>query len=91
MMLAWLTQLAQAALVLALAPLLSGVTRKIRARLLRRQGPSIVQPYRDLAETDPQRDRRSPRTLRGCFVSRPTSSLRRPGWPRHWFPRLRRV
>ncbi|MGO9512066.1 MAG: respiratory chain complex I subunit 1 family protein, partial [Steroidobacteraceae bacterium] len=48
MMLAWLTQLAQAALVLALAPLLSGVTRKIRARLLRRQGPSIVQPYRDL-------------------------------------------
>jgi len=50
MMLAWLTQLAQAALVLALAPLLSGVTRKIRARLLRRQGPSIIQPYRDLAK-----------------------------------------
>jgi formate hydrogenlyase subunit 4 len=44
----WLTQLAQAALVLGLAPLLSGVTRKIRARLLRRQGPSLVQPYRDL-------------------------------------------
>ena len=50
MMLTWLTQLAQAALVLALAPLLSGVTRKIRARLLRRQGPSIIQPYRDLAK-----------------------------------------
>ncbi len=50
MMLTWLTQLAQAALVLTLAPLLSGVTRKIRARLLRRQGPSIVQPYRDLAK-----------------------------------------
>jgi formate hydrogenlyase subunit 4 len=44
----WLTQLAQAVLVLGLAPLLSGVTRKIRARLLRRQGPSLVQPYRDL-------------------------------------------
>jgi len=44
----WLTQLAQAALVLGVAPLLSGVTRKIRARLLRRQGPAIVQPYRDL-------------------------------------------
>jgi formate hydrogenlyase subunit 4 len=44
----WLTQLAQAALVLGLAPLLSGVTRKIRARLLRRRGPSVVQPYRDL-------------------------------------------
>jgi formate hydrogenlyase subunit 4 len=44
----WLTQLGQAALVLGLAPLLSGVTRKIRARLLRRQGPSIIQPFRDL-------------------------------------------
>jgi len=50
MILTWLTQFAQAALVLALAPLLSGVTRKIRARLLRRQGPSIVQPYRDLSK-----------------------------------------
>ena len=50
MILTWLTQLAQAALVLALAPLLSGVTRKIKARLLRRQGPSIIQPYRDLSK-----------------------------------------
>ncbi len=50
MTLTWLTQFVQAALVLALAPLLSGVTRKIRARLLRRQGPSIVQPYRDLSK-----------------------------------------
>jgi formate hydrogenlyase subunit 4 len=44
----WLTQLSQAVLVLGLAPLLSGVTRKIRARLLRRRGPSVFQPYRDL-------------------------------------------
>jgi len=44
----WLIQLAQTALVLGLAPLLSGLTRKIRARLLRRQGPSVLQPYRDL-------------------------------------------
>jgi formate hydrogenlyase subunit 4 len=44
----WLTQFAQAVLVLALAPLLSGVTRKIRARLLRRRGASVIQPYRDL-------------------------------------------
>ena len=44
----WLAQLLQVALVLGLAPLLSGVTRKIRARLLRRRGPSVVQPYRDL-------------------------------------------
>jgi formate hydrogenlyase subunit 4 len=44
----WLTQLAQAVLVLGLAPLLSGVTRKIKARFLRRRGPSVIQPYRDL-------------------------------------------
>jgi formate hydrogenlyase subunit 4 len=35
-------------LVLALAPLLSGVVRKVKARLLRRRGPSVIQPYRDL-------------------------------------------
>ena len=44
----WLTQLAQAILVLGLAPLLSGVTRKVKARFLRRRGPSVFQPYRDL-------------------------------------------
>jgi formate hydrogenlyase subunit 4 len=38
----------QMLLVLLLAPLLTGVTRKVRARLLRRRGPSILQPYRDL-------------------------------------------
>jgi formate hydrogenlyase subunit 4 len=48
MSLGWLTQLAQAALVLLLAPLLSGLTRRVRARLLRRQGPSLLQPWRDL-------------------------------------------
>lgn len=35
-------------LVLALAPLLTGFTRKVRARLLLRQGPPLLQPYRDL-------------------------------------------
>jgi len=44
----WLTQAIQAVLVLACAPLLTGVTRKIRARLLRRRGASVIQPYRDL-------------------------------------------
>ncbi len=39
---------AQMALVLLLAPLLTGVVRKVKARLLRRQGPPIVPPYRDL-------------------------------------------
>jgi formate hydrogenlyase subunit 4 len=39
---------AQMVLVLALAPLLTGFVRKVKARLLRRQGPSLLQPYRDL-------------------------------------------
>jgi formate hydrogenlyase subunit 4 len=43
-----LVQGAQMALVLLLAPLLTGVLRKVKARLLRRQGPPVIQPYRDL-------------------------------------------
>jgi formate hydrogenlyase subunit 4 len=39
----------QMLLVLLLAPLLTGVVRKIKARLLRRQGPPLLQPYLDLA------------------------------------------
>ena len=46
--LALLIQGAQMLLVLALAPLLTGYVRKIKARLLRRRGPSVIQPYRDL-------------------------------------------
>lgn len=38
----------QMAVVLALAPLLTGVVRKVKARLLRRRGPPVLQPYRDL-------------------------------------------
>jgi formate hydrogenlyase subunit 4 len=38
----------QMLLVLALAPLLTGVVRKLKAHLLRRQGPPLLQPYRDL-------------------------------------------
>ncbi|MET0687580.1 MAG: NADH-quinone oxidoreductase subunit H [Methyloceanibacter sp.] len=41
-------QAAQMLLVLALAPLLTGFVRKVKARLLRRQGPPLIQPYRDL-------------------------------------------
>lgn len=41
-------QFGQMLLVLALAPALTGVTRKMKARLQRRIGPSILQPYRDL-------------------------------------------
>jgi len=43
-----LVQGAQMALVLLLAPLLTGFVRKVKARLLGRQGPSVIQPYRDL-------------------------------------------
>jgi formate hydrogenlyase subunit 4 len=39
----------QMLLVLALAPLLGGLVRKVKARFLRRRGPSLIQPYRDLA------------------------------------------
>jgi formate hydrogenlyase subunit 4 len=39
---------AQMLLVLLLAPLLTGLTRKVKAHLLRRQGPPLIQPYRDL-------------------------------------------
>jgi len=38
----------QMLLVLAVAPGLIGLVRKVRARLLRRQGASIIQPYLDL-------------------------------------------
>jgi formate hydrogenlyase subunit 4 len=38
----------QMMLVLLLAPLLTGFVRKAKARLLRRQGPPLFQPYRDL-------------------------------------------
>lgn len=44
-----LVQGAQMTVVLAAAPLLAGLVRKAKARLLRRQGPSLLQPYRDLA------------------------------------------
>jgi formate hydrogenlyase subunit 4 len=39
---------AQMLLVLLVAPLITGLVRKMKARLLRRRGPPILQPYRDL-------------------------------------------
>jgi formate hydrogenlyase subunit 4 len=39
---------AQMLLVLLLAPGLTGFVRKVKARFQRRQGPSVLQPYRDL-------------------------------------------
>jgi formate hydrogenlyase subunit 4 len=43
-----LLQGVQMLLVLVLAPLLLGFTRKVKARMLRRRGPPVLQPYRDL-------------------------------------------
>jgi len=48
MMQAALQSLVQLILLLAVAPLLSGFIRKLKARLQTRRGPSIFQPYRDL-------------------------------------------
>ena len=42
-------EVAQLMLVLALAPLFTGYVRKVKARLLRRRGPPVWQPYLDLA------------------------------------------
>lgn len=44
----YLVQGCQMLLVLLLAPLLTGWVRTIKAQLLRRRGPSPLQPYRDL-------------------------------------------
>jgi formate hydrogenlyase subunit 4 len=43
-----LVQGIQMLLVLLLAPLVTGLVRKAKARLVRRQGPPVLQPYRDL-------------------------------------------
>ena len=43
-----LVQLGQLAAVLALAPLLTGYVRTLKARLLGRRGPPVLQPYREL-------------------------------------------
>lgn len=40
----------QAAGTMLLAPLLFGITKRVKARLQYRRGPSLLQPYRDLAK-----------------------------------------
>ncbi len=37
-------------LVFAIAPAITGLVRKVKARLLSRRGPPVLQPYRDLAK-----------------------------------------
>jgi formate hydrogenlyase subunit 4 len=43
-----LVQLIQMSLVIGLSPLLTGVVRQVKARIQRRRGPPLLQPYRDL-------------------------------------------
>jgi formate hydrogenlyase subunit 4 len=42
--------LSQVILTLLVAPLLHGITKRVKARLQYRRGPSLFQPYRDLAK-----------------------------------------
>lgn len=42
--------LCQAAVLLALTPLMTGISRQIRARMQSRRGPGILQDYRDLGK-----------------------------------------
>jgi formate hydrogenlyase subunit 4 len=42
--------LVQGVLTLLIAPLLLGITKRVKARLQYRRGPSLLQPYRDLAK-----------------------------------------
>ena len=65
-----LIQGVQMLLVLLLAPLLTGFVRKVKARLQRRQGPPLIQPYRDLAGCCARRSCWRT-TRRGCSASRP--------------------
>ncbi len=44
----YVLQAGQLLLTLLLAPLLTGFIRKVKARLMQRQGPPLLQPYRDL-------------------------------------------
>jgi hypothetical protein len=74
---------AQMLLVLLLAPLLTGFTRKVKARILSRRGPPLLQPYRDLIRLM-RKDACSPRTPRGCSASSPTSCSPRPGSRLRW-------
>ena len=40
----------QVALVILVAPLLLGITKRVKARLQYRRGPALLQPYRDLVK-----------------------------------------
>jgi formate hydrogenlyase subunit 4 len=80
-----LVQGAQMALVLALAPLLAGFVRKLKARLTRRRGPSLLQPYRDLARLL-RKEVVLPENASWLFRATPYIVFAPPGWRRRWSP-----
>ena len=47
-MIVMITALLQAVVMIALAPLMTGIIRKLKARMQHRKGSGILQPYRDL-------------------------------------------
>ena len=61
----------QMLLVLLLAPLFTGFVRKVKARLLRRQGPPLIQPYLDLVRLSPDGRGAHGRRVRGGRGSLP--------------------
>ncbi|MFC7608625.1 hypothetical protein [Teichococcus aestuarii] len=72
------TQLLHAALLLALAPLLVGVVRWLKARLLGRRGAHPFQPWRDLRKLL----RKQPVLAEGASPSPPPRPMWR--WRRRW-------
>ena len=74
---------AQMLLVLLLAPLFTGFVRKVKARLLRRQGPPLIQPYLDLIRLM-RKDVVLAETPPGCSASFPISSSPPPGSRPRW-------
>ena len=81
----------QMLLVLLLAPLLTGFVRKIKARLLRRQGPSVLQPYRDLRRLLAQGSGAGRQRLLAVPRDALSDLCRRPGSPPLWCRPLRRA
>lgn len=59
--------LIQALVLLALAPLMSGMARVIRAKMHSRQGPGVLQDYRDIFKLLKRQDI-SPQHAGGVFA-----------------------
>lgn len=66
----WALALAQALLYAALAPLLVGWLRRVKALLQNRRGPSLLQPYRDLRKLL-GKEVRVANTTSGLFLAAP--------------------